>query len=229
MAVRPVIEATNLQKSFGRGDARVAALRDVNVAIPRGKWTSIIGPSGSGKTTLLHCLAGLSLPDSGSVKLVSGRGIYNLTQMSEDKRAAMRRTKIGIIFQDFNLVPVLNVQDNIKLPMRLAHKEIDRAFYAEIVERLGLDHRLKHLPSELSGGQRQRVAIARALLSRPEVIFADEPTGNLDSATGDSVLAMFRELVDDYGQTLVVITHDSKAAALGDFLITMKDGQVVMA
>lgn len=222
-----VISASNLKQQFGRGDARVNALRDVSVEIPQGQWTSIVGPSGSGKTTLLHTLAGLSTPDSGSVFLRSSDGTVDLTTLSENKRAKLRRTKIGLIFQDFNLVPVLSVQDNIKLPVRLAHRKVEKQWYQEITERLGLTHRLKHLPHELSGGQRQRVAIARALLPRPEVIFADEPTGNLDSEAGAKVLELFRRLVDDYGQTLTVVTHDPVAAEKGDHLIMMRDGQVV--
>ncbi|QGU01007.1 putative ABC transporter ATP-binding protein [Corynebacterium kalinowskii] len=225
----PVIVGKNLTQHFGRGDARVHALKDVNVQIPTGQWTSIMGPSGSGKTTLLHTLAGLSVPSSGSVILNSRGSQIDLTKLSENKRAALRRTQIGVIFQDFNLVPVLNVQDNIKLPMRLAHRQVDKGWYREIVSRLGLAGRMKHLPHQLSGGQRQRVAIARALLAKPDIIFADEPTGNLDSEAGDAVLTMFRQLVDDYGQTLAVVTHDPAAAERGDHLIQMRDGRVVSA
>lgn len=222
-----VISASHLKQQFGRGDARVNALRDVSVEIPQGQWTSIIGPSGSGKTTLLHTLAGLSTPDSGNVILRSSDSTVDLTKLSENKRAKLRRTKIGLVFQEFNLVPVLSVQDNIKLPVRLAHHKVDKQWYQEITERLGLTQRLKHLPHELSGGQRQRVAIARALLPRPEIIFADEPTGNLDSEAGAKVLELFRQLVDDYGQTLAVVTHDPAAAEKGDHLITMRDGRVM--
>lgn len=218
-----VISARHLQHTFGRADAQVTALNDVSVDIPRGQWTSIMGPSGSGKTTLLHTLAGLSVPDRGRV-LLNGT---DLTRLNENQRAKLRRTKIGVIFQEFNLVPVLSVQDNIKLPLRLAHQKIDKQWYEEIVERLGLGGRLKHLPHELSGGQRQRVAIARALLPRPAIIFADEPTGNLDSEAGAQVLELFRTLVDDYAQTLAVVTHDPAAAERGDHLITMRDGKVV--
>lgn len=227
MSENPVIIARNLRLNYGSGEAQVRALDNVQVQIPRGKWTSIMGPSGSGKTSLLHTLSGLRTPTSGVVELTSGRKRYELSSMNENKRAALRRTKIGVIFQDFNLVPVLNVRDNIRLPLRLAHRSIDREYEREILERLGLSGRLKHLPSELSGGQRQRVAIARALLPRPDVIFADEPTGNLDSEAGAAVLTMFRQLVDDYGQTLVVVTHDPSAAQRGDFLIQMRDGKVV--
>ncbi|MDU0479643.1 ABC transporter ATP-binding protein [Staphylococcus chromogenes] len=226
-ATSSVISARNLSQTFGAGDAKVQALRQVSVEIGRGRWTSIMGPSGSGKTTLLHVLSGLQRPQQGTVELASKRRRYELTRLSENKRAALRRTEIGVIFQDFNLVPVLNVRDNIRLPLRLAHQRIDQKWEQEIIERLGLGQRLKHLPSELSGGQRQRVAIARALLARPAVIFADEPTGNLDSEAGAKVLSMFRELVDDYGQTLVVVTHDPAAAERGDSLIVMKDGQML--
>lgn len=218
-----VMSARNVVQRFGRGDAQVTALRDVSVDLQRGGWTSIMGASGSGKTTLLHTLAGLSTPTSGHVFL----GNTDLTRLSENRRAALRRTKIGVIFQEFNLVPVLSVQDNIKLPVRLAHRKVEQEWYREITSRLGLTGRLKHLPHQLSGGQRQRVAIARALLARPEIIFADEPTGNLDSEAGAAVLELFRQLVDDYGQTLVVVTHDPAAAERGDHLITMRDGQVL--
>ncbi|AKK02016.1 ABC transporter ATP-binding protein [Corynebacterium epidermidicanis] len=222
-----VISARKLTKRYGSGDATVYALREVSVDVARGKWTSIMGPSGSGKTTLLHTLSGLSLPTSGAVTLSSGHKRHDLTSLSENRRAALRRTNIGVVFQEFNLVPVLNVQDNIRLPLRLAHRKIDKDYEQEIVTRLGLGGRLKHLPHQLSGGQRQRVAIARALLPRPDVIFADEPTGNLDSEAGEQVLSMFRELVDAYRQTLVVVTHDPAAADRGDDVIRMRDGQVV--
>lgn len=223
-----VLIAQHLVQTFGRGDAQVRALNGVSVSIPRGQWTSIMGPSGSGKTTLLHTLSGLQRPQQGTVDLIKGRRKHRLTNMSENQRAKLRRTEIGLIFQDFNLVPVLNVQDNIRLPLRMAHQRIDKDYEQEIRARLGLEQRLKHLPHQLSGGQRQRVAIARALLPRPAVIFADEPTGNLDSEAGTAVLDMFRELVDAFGQTLVVVTHDPAAAERGDHLITMKDGQVVV-
>ena len=228
----PVLTASHLTQAFGTGDARVTALDDVSVSIPRGRWTTLMGPSGSGKTTLLHCLSGLSVPDSGTVTL-HGTGAGNrrerntvLSSLSENQRAKLRRTRIGVIFQEFNLVPVLTVRDNIRLPMRLAHSRIDPTWYDEITGRLGLDQPLKHLPHQLSGGQRQRVAIARALLARPDIIFADEPTGSLDSETGAEVLTLFRRLVDEFGQTLTVVTHDPAAAECGDHLVTMRDGHV---
>lgn len=227
--------STNAVSQFhGSGEARVAAVRGVTVEIPRGAWTSVTGPSGSGKTSLLHLLAGLSTPDSGTVSLHrAGRssrrkdgGEVVLSSLSENARAKLRRTELGVVFQDFNLVPVLSVADNIRLPLRLARRRTDNAWFDEVVGTLGLRDRLRHLPHELSGGQRQRAAVARALLPRPSVIFADEPTGNLDSESGERVLDLFRRLVDDYGQTLVMVTHDPSAAARGDHLIRMRDGRV---
>ncbi len=229
----PVLTATRLTQTFGRGDAQVRALDGVTMELPRGEWTSIMGPSGSGKTSLLHCLSGLAVPDSGSVRLHGGGGSHakdrplDLTALSENGRARLRRTRIGVIFQDYNLVPVLTVRDNILLPSRMAHRRVDRGHFRGVVTRLGIDSRLRHLPHQLSGGQRQRVAIARALLMRPDVIFADEPTGSLDSESGTAVLSLFRELVDEYGQTLAVVTHDPSAAGRGDHVVTMRDGRIV--
>lgn len=247
--VSTVITARHLTHSFGSGEARVVALRDVSVGIRHNQWTSIMGRSGSGKTTLLHCLSGLTVPDQGEVLLHSGQrrrpaqrsgrrkhsprkkkraetAAVNISRLSEDDRCRLRRTRIGVVFQDFNLVPVLNTWDNIALPMRLAHRRIDANWREEILNRLGLDARLKHLPHELSGGQQQRVAIARALLAKPDIIFADEPTGNLDSETTAEVLRLFRMIVSEFGQTLVMVTHDADAARHSDHIITMKDGHL---
>lgn len=231
-----VLSTDNVTRFHGLGKTRVLAVREVSVEIPRSSWTSVMGPSGSGKTSLLHLLAGLSTPDVGRVTLhrerhaerIRRRGKLGveLSSLSENARAKLRRTELGVVFQDFNLVPVLSVADNIRLPLRLARRRTDSAWFNEVVETLGLGNRLKHLPHELSGGQRQRAAIARALLPRPSVIFADEPTGNLDSESGMRVLDLFRRLVDNYGQTLVLVTHDPAAAEYGDQLIRMKDGQV---
>lgn len=182
-----------------------------------------MGASGSGNTTLLHVLAGLKVPTSGEVWL----GEREITWLSEPARAKLRRTEIGVVFQEFNLVPVLNVRDNLLLPLRLAHKRVDRGHFDEAVETLGLGGRLHHLSHELSGGQRQRVAVGRAGLARPAVMFADEPTGSLDSETGTEVLWLFRRLVDEMGQTLMLITHDERAASFGDNVIWMKDGRIV--
>ena len=225
----PVLTAHNLTLTFGKGDAAVHALRGVSATIPQGQWSTIMGPSGSGKTTLLHCLAGLTVPDRGTVTL-HGRdrsSTVTLSGLSNNARAKLRRTRIGVVFQEFNLVPVLNVRDNILLPARLAHHRIDSAWQKEVLSHLGLEHRLKHLPHELSGGQRQRVAIARAILTRPDVILADEPTGNLDSTSGEAVLDLFRELTDRWGQTLVMVTHDPHAAERSDGVIRMADGEIL--
>lgn len=223
----PVMTAQHLTKVFGSGDAAVKALDDVSLTLPKGRWTTLMGPSGSGKTTLLHCLAGLSVPDSGRVALHGSGSTTVLSEQSEGARAKLRRNRIGVIFQEFNLVPVLSVADNIKLPMRLAHTKIGRDWFDEVTGRLGIAGRLKHLPHQLSGGQRQRVAVARALLPRPDIIFADEPTGNLDSSTTAAVLDLFREVTDGFGQTLAVVTHDPEAARRGDFLINVRDGRIV--
>ncbi|APT85654.1 ABC transporter ATP-binding protein [Corynebacterium aquilae] len=226
------VSARSVSVTYGRGQAAVSALNNVSVAIPRGQWTTLMGPSGSGKTTLLHVLSGLITPDSGSVTLHAspgGQPALQLHSLSEAKRTQLRASRISLVFQDFNLVPVLNVADNIRLPSRLSHQKIDKAFYEQLVERLGLGPRLKHLPHELSGGQRQRVAIARSVLSRPDVIFADEPTGALDSETGQEVLSLFREMVSQWGNTVAMVTHDEDAARQGDAIVRLKDGQIVSA
>lgn len=221
-----VISARNVSMVYGRGSAEVRALDEVSLDIPRGQWTSIMGQSGSGKTTLLHCLSGLSTPTSGTVTLNAGKPL-DLSSASENKRAKLRRTHISVVFQDFNLVPILSVRDNITLPTRLAHKKIDKDWFEQITEVLGISGRLRHLPQELSGGQQQRAAIARAMLNRPEVLIADEPTGSLDSATSDAVNNLFRKMVDEFGQSLVFVTHDREAALRGDHLVTMRDGHVM--
>lgn len=215
--------AQNLTQRYGTGPSAVTALDNVSLSVPQGEWTTVMGASGSGKTTLLHVLAGLKVPTSGEVWL----GDREITRLGESARAKLRRTEIGVVFQEFNLVPVLNVRDNLLLPLRLAHRKVDRRHFDEVVETLGLGGRLRHLPHELSGGQRQRVAIGRAVLARPAVMFADEPTGSLDSETGTEVLRLFRRLVDEMGQTLMLITHDERAASFGDNLVRMKDGRIV--
>lgn len=220
------ISAQHVSMVYGRGSTEVRALDDVSLDIPRGKWTSIMGQSGSGKTTLLHCLSGLSTPTSGVVTLNAKKPL-TLSSLSENKRAKLRRTHISVVFQDFNLVPILSVKDNITLPMRLAHQRVDKEWFDQVTEILGIGHRLKHLPQELSGGQQQRAAIARAMINRPEVLIADEPTGSLDSATSDAVNDLFRHVVDVFGQSLVFVTHDQDAARRGDRLITMRDGHIV--
>ena len=217
-----VVRAESVTMRYGSGDNAVTALDNVSVALAEGQWTTVMGASGSGKSTLLTVLSGLAVPTSGKVRI----GDREITRLGESARARMRRTDVGIVFQEFNLVPVLTVKDNLLLPLRLAHRRIDKEWFEKVVDTLGLGNRLTHLPRELSGGQRQRVAVGRAVLAQPRIIFADEPTGNLDSATSDSVLTMFRGLVTDLGQTLLLITHDESAAARGDRVLRMKDGRL---
>lgn len=221
-----VITAENLSMIFGKGPTEVRALDDVSLDIPRGRWTSIMGQSGSGKTTLLHCLSGLATPTSGTVTLHTDKPLL-INTLSENKRAKLRRTHISVVFQDFNLVPILSVRDNISLPLRLAHRRPDKQWFNQVTEILQIDDRLSHFPHELSGGQQQRAAIARAMISRPDVLVADEPTGSLDSVTSDAVIKLFRNVVDEFGQSLIFVTHDREAALRGDHLITMRDGRII--
>ncbi|MFB4310091.1 ABC transporter ATP-binding protein [Actinomadura sp. GTD37] len=212
-----------IAKVYGRGDAQVVALDGVTVGIPRGRFTAIMGPSGSGKSTLMHCMAGLDSVDSGQVFV----GGTELTALKDKQLTRLRRDKIGFIFQAFNLVPTLTALENITLPMDIAGRRADRAWLDEVIDTVGLRPRLKHRPSELSGGQQQRVACARALASRPEIIFADEPTGNLDSRSGAEVLGFLRDSVRRMGQTIVMVTHDPSAAAYADQVLFLSDGQIV--
>ncbi|WP_040427526.1 ABC transporter ATP-binding protein [Corynebacterium pyruviciproducens] len=216
------VRAEGVTMRYGSGEHAVTALNNVNVEIAEGQWTTVMGASGSGKSTLLNVLSGLTVPTSGRVWI----GEKEITGLSESARARMRRTDVGIVFQEFNLVPVLTVKDNLLLPLRLAHTRVEKEWFERVVDTLGLGGRLTHLPRELSGGQRQRVAVGRAVLARPRIIFADEPTGNLDSATGNDVLTLFRGLVTDLGQTLLLITHDEAAASRGDRVLCMKDGRL---
>jgi putative ABC transport system ATP-binding protein len=209
-------------KIYGRGDTEVRALDDVTVSFGRGEMTAIMGPSGSGKSTLMQCLAGLDDLSSGEVWL----GELELSTLNERQRTKARRDRIGFVFQAFNLVPTLNARENIQLPLMLARRKPDQAWFDSVIDRFQIRDRLRHRPSELSGGQQQRVAVARALLARPEVIFADEPTGNLDSRSGTEVLRMLREAVDDLGQTVVMVTHDPNAAATADRVVFLKDGRI---
>jgi len=216
------VRATDLRKTYGRGETAVHALAGVDVAFDRGAFTAIMGPSGSGKSTLMHCLAGLDAATSGQVWL----GDTELTSLRDEQLTTLRRERIGFVFQSFNLLPVLDAQDNILLPMQLAGQRPDRAWMDAVVGRLGLRDRLRHRPHELSGGQQQRVAVARALLPRPDVVFADEPTGNLDSSAGAEVLGLLRSSVRETGQTVVMVTHDPVAAAYADRVVLLADGRL---
>jgi len=217
------VASTDVSRRYGEGDAAVDALRGVTVDIPEGQFTAVMGPSGSGKSTLMHILAGLDRPTDGSVT-IAGREI---TTMGDQELTLLRREHIGFIFQFFNLLPMLTAEENIVLPLRLAGQKVDRAWVDEILGKVGLDDRREHRPVQLSGGQQQRVAIARALVSKPTVMFADEPTGNLDSHTGEEILGLMRESVETYGQTTVMVTHDSRAAAMADRILFLADGRIV--
>jgi len=216
------IEMTSVTKVYGDRENPVTALNDVTLRIPTGSFTAIVGPSGSGKSTLLHCGAALDSPTSGSIRIAG----TDLTGLSETKRTLLRRDLIGFVFQAYNLVPSLTVGQNITLPARLSNSTIDRDRLAMLVNRVGLTDRLHHLPSQLSGGQQQRAAIVRALATKPAVVFADEPTGALDLKTGHEVLRLLRNLVDDLGQTVVMVTHDPSAAARAHQSVVMANGRV---
>ncbi|WP_055178932.1 ABC transporter ATP-binding protein [Corynebacterium lowii] len=215
--------AVNLVKQYGEGDTTVTALDDVSVNFRRGEFTAIMGPSGSGKSTLMHCMAGLDGASSGQAFI----GSTDLSTLEDEEMTDLRRDRLGFIFQSFNLVPTLTAAENITLPMDIAGGEVDQEWFDEITERFGLKNRLNHRPSELSGGQQQRVACARALLSRPEIIFGDEPTGNLDSNSSTEVLNILRHSVDQDHQTVVIVTHDARAASFADRVIFLADGKIV--
>ncbi|GAB4082130.1 ABC transporter ATP-binding protein [Modestobacter muralis] len=216
------VRATDLRKTYGSGETAVHALAGVDVAFEQGAFTAIMGPSGSGKSTLMHCLAGLDAATSGQVWL----GDTELTSLRDEQLTKLRRERIGFVFQSFNLLPVLNAQENMLLPMQLAGQRPDRAWMDSVIARLGLRDRLQHRPYELSGGQQQRVAVARALLPRPDVVFADEPTGNLDSHAGAEVLGLLRSSVRETCQTVVMVTHDPVAAAYADRVVLLADGHL---
>jgi putative ABC transport system ATP-binding protein len=218
-----LVSSNNLVRRFGKGEAAVDALRGVTIGFAPGEFTAIVGPSGSGKSTLMHCLAGLDRPTSGEVQ-IDGR---ELSSLSDSELTRLRRDRIGFIFQAFNLLPVLSARENVELPLTLGGGAIDAAWIDELIGKVGLTDRQTHRPAELSGGQQQRVAVARALASKPAVVFADEPTGNLDSKSSGEVLDLLRASVDDYGQTLVMVTHDPRAAARADRIVALADGQVV--
>ncbi|WP_067821488.1 ABC transporter ATP-binding protein [Actinomadura kijaniata] len=217
------VELDAVSRVYGKGRGAVAALREVSVGLPRGRFTAVMGPSGSGKSTLLHCAAGLDRPTAGRVRL----GGTELSGMGEARLTELRRQRIGFVFQAFNLVPSLTVEQNVTLPLRLARRRADRAWLGEVLERVGLGARASHRPAQLSGGQQQRVAIARALVTRPEVVFGDEPTGALDTMTAREVLRLLRETVDQLGQTVVMVTHDPVAASYADTVLYLADGRIV--
>jgi putative ABC transport system ATP-binding protein len=218
----PAVALHDVRKVYGQGEGRVLALDGVSVALAPGSFTAVMGPSGSGKSTFLHMAAGLDRPTSGSVSL----GDTDLARLSERRLTILRRERIGFVFQAFNLLPSLTVTQNIGLPLRLDRRRVRRAQVREVAARVGLEQRLRHRPSQLSGGQQQRVAIARALVTRPEVVFADEPTGALDTRTGRGVLALLREVVDADGHTVVMVTHDPAAAAHADRVLLLADGRL---
>ncbi|QIK72307.1 ABC transporter ATP-binding protein [Propioniciclava coleopterorum] len=219
----PAVEARALRKVYGEGDTAVEALRGVDVSFARGTFTAVMGASGSGKSTLMHCLAGLDRASAGSVSI----GGVELGTLGDDDLTRLRRDKVGFVFQAFNLLPTLTAAQNITLPLELAGRRVDPDALAAVVDQLGLADRVDHRPSELSGGQQQRVAIARALIARPDVVFADEPTGALDSVTGHALLAELRRAVDEDGQTIIMVTHDPAAAAYAHRRLTLADGLLV--
>jgi len=218
-----VVVAHDLTRRYGAGDSAVDALRGVSVSIEHGKMTAVMGPSGSGKSTLMHILAGLDKPTSGDVTIAG----TEITTLGDNDLTKLRRQHIGFVFQFFNLLPMLTARENVLLPLTIAGEKPEDGWFEGLADRIGLTDRLSHRPAELSGGQQQRVAIARALVSRPTVVFADEPTGNLDSTTSQEILDLMRASVDDYGQTTVMVTHDPRAAAMADRVLFLADGLIV--
>ena len=218
-----VLAASDVTRQYGEGDSAVHALRGVSLEIPQGQFAAVMGPSGSGKSTLMHILAGLDTPTSGQVWV----GGEDITAMDDDELTLLRRRSIGFIFQFFNLLPMLTAQQNVVLPLSIAGEDIDSEWVDEVMENVGLADRRSHRPSEMSGGQQQRVAIARALVSRPAILFADEPTGNLDSAMSEEILQALRDSVDSYGQTTMMVTHEASAAAVADRIVFLADGETV--
>jgi putative ABC transport system ATP-binding protein len=218
-----IVTATDVRRRYGEGAAAVDALAGVSAEFERGRYSAIMGPSGSGKSTLMHILAGLDRPTAGSVRIDG----VDITELDDADLTRLRRDKLGFIFQFFNLIPVLTARENIELPLSIAGRNAEPAYLDQLVATVGLQDRLTHRPAELSGGQQQRVAVARALVSRPAVVFADEPTGNLDSKASEEILRMLRGSVDELGQTVVMVTHDPEAASYADRLIVLRDGLVV--
>jgi len=218
-----VVVADEITRVYGSGDTAVQALQGVSVEIEAGRLTAVMGPSGSGKSTLMHILAGLDQPTSGTVTIAG----TEITSLGDNDLTKLRREHIGFVFQFFNLLPMLNAKENVLLPLTIAGEKPEDGWFDNLVEEIGLKDRLSHRPAELSGGQQQRVAIARALVSRPTVVFADEPTGNLDSTTSGEILELVRRSVDEYGQTTVMVTHDSRAAEMADRVLFLGDGRIV--
>jgi putative ABC transport system ATP-binding protein len=218
-----VVSAEDVTRRFGEGDTAVDALRGVTLGVDRGKLTAVMGPSGSGKSTLMHILAGLDRPTTGTVSI----GGTEITGLDDTDLTKLRRERIGFIFQFFNLLPMLTAEENVLVPLRIAGRDPDDDWYGDLVDRVGLRDRLSHRPSELSGGQQQRVAIARALVSRPMIVFADEPTGNLDSQTSGEILELLSAMVEQFSQTTLMVTHDPSAAAIADRVVFIDDGRIV--
>jgi putative ABC transport system ATP-binding protein len=218
-----VVVAHDVTRRYGEGDTAVDALRGVSLDVTKGNLTAVMGPSGSGKSTLMHIMAGLDKPTTGTVAIAG----TEITALKDSDLTKLRRSHIGFVFQFFNLLPMLTAEENIVLPLSIAGEKVDPEWFRGLIEKVGLGDRLHHRPSELSGGQQQRVAIARALVSRPTVLFADEPTGNLDSTTGGEILTLMRESVDEYGQTTVMVTHEARAAAIADRILFLADGEIV--
>ena len=222
-AVAPALAARAVTRTYGEGDATVHALRGATLDVPAGQFTAIMGPSGSGKSTLMHLLAGLDRPTEGTVEI----GGEDIGSLNDRQLTKLRRKHVGFVFQAFNLLPVLSAEENVTLPLTIAGRKVDRAQLDRLLDRMGLSERRDHKPAELSGGQQQRVAIARALMTRPTVLLADEPTGNLDSQSSGDVLALLREAVEIDGQTTVMVTHDPRAAAVADRVLFLADGRIV--
>jgi len=223
LASNPIVRTAELRRVYGEGETAVHALAGVTVAFNAGQFAAIMGPSGSGKSTLMHLLAGLDRPTAGSV-VVDGKELANLDDRGLTR---LRRDRLGFVFQAFNLVPVLTAEENILLPLTLAGRKPDKEWVDRLIAAVGLEDRLDHRPSELSGGQQQRVAVARALIHRPAVVFADEPTGNLDSRSSEEVLALLRQAADEFGQTVIMVTHDAYAASVADRIVVLRDGKIV--
>lgn len=218
-----ILRVENLSKVYGKGENKVVALDDVSFSVEKGEFVAIVGASGSGKSTLLHLVGGVDRPTKGKV-FIDGKNIY---AMNDDKLAIFRRRQVGLIYQFYNLIPILNVEENITLPLELDNREVDKKALKELLELLGLENRSKHLPNELSGGQQQRVSIGRALITNPAIILADEPTGNLDSKSSDEIVALLKKSNKDYNQTIIMITHNMEIAKEADRIIKIEDGRIV--